>query len=205
MPMLRGLALPSQERAVPDEPGLAKARPRATSPAETAAKTMGIDVEQLYRRYGDLVLGRCRSLLQNEADARDACQEVFLRLHRYRDGFRHEASPTTYLFKITTTTCLNRLRTKRRRPEELLDEPPDIPVEDTFLSTHELRDLTQRLLAGCDETTAMCVVYHYVDGMTHQEVGDILGLSAAAIRKRIGVFRQKIADNPPSWLVETEP
>lgn len=166
---------------------------------------MGIDVESLYRRYGDLVLGRCRSLLRNEADARDACQEVFLRLHRYRDGFRHEARPTTYLFKITTTTCLNRLRTLRRHPEELSDEPLAIAVEDSLLSSHEIRDLTERLLQGCDETTATCVVYHYMDGMTHQEIGDLLGLSAAAIRKRIGVFRQKIADNPPPWLADYEP
>lgn len=203
--MLRGLAMPSQERPVGESPTLADARPRATS--ETAAKTgsMSIDVEAIYRRYGDLVLGRCRSLLRNEADARDACQEVFLRLHRYRDAFRHEASPSTYLFKITTSTCLNRIRTRRRHPEELTDEPLLIAVEDSMLSTHEIRDLTGRLLEGCDETTATCVVYHYMDGMTHQEVGDILGLSAAAIRKRIAVFRQKLSDNPPPYLADWEP
>ncbi|MBK7759882.1 MAG: RNA polymerase sigma factor [Deltaproteobacteria bacterium] len=88
---------------------------------------MELNVEAMYRRYGDMVLGRCRTLLRNEADAQDVCQEVFLRLHRYREGFRFDASPTTYLYRITTTTCLNHIRGRSRRREELEEEPPRSP------------------------------------------------------------------------------
>ena len=50
-----------------------------------------------------------------KADAQDALQESFLAVDHALPSFRGEASPTTYLFKVTTTTCLNRLRTRRRR------------------------------------------------------------------------------------------
>lgn len=164
-----------------------------------------LDITALYRRYGDLVIGRCRTLLRNEADAQDATQEVFLKLHRHRDSFRGESSPSTWIFRITTTTCLNRIRTRRRRPEEPVGELPPVGTTDSLLDALAVRDLLDRLLAGQDERTQDCVVYHYVDGMTHDEIGQILGVTGAAVRKRIGTFRAALRDDPPPWLAELEP
>ncbi len=168
--------------------------------ARARGRSMALDVAELYRRYGDMVLGRCRSLLRNDADAQEACQEVFLKVHRYQNSFRGDSSPTTWLYRVTTTTCLNKLRSKKRRPEDPHEEPPAIETNDSMLTGHEVRDLVDRVLSLADEKTQACVVHHYVDGMTHKEVGVIVGLSAAAVRKRIGVFKKRIAENPPSWL-----
>lgn len=159
-----------------------------------------IDIEAMYRAYGDLVVGRCRTLLGNDADAQEAAQEVFIRLMRYADGFRGEAQPSTYLFKITTTTCLNRIRSRKRRREDIVEEPPIVMVQDTLLQAVEIRQLLDVMLTGMDERTQTAVVYHYVDGMTHQEIGQILGVTGAAVRKRIAKFRQHVRDNPPDWL-----
>lgn len=167
-------------------------------------RSMDLDVEQLYRRYGDMVLGRCRSLLRNEADAQEVCQEVFLKAHRYRDRFRGESSPTTWLFKVTTTTCLNRIRTRKRRREDFPEDEPVVPVEDSYLAQSDARDLVSRLLDLTDETTQACLVYHYLDGMTHDEAGEMLGLSGAAVRKRLGIFRKSIRNAPPAWLEEVD-
>lgn len=170
--------------------------------AATRSRSATLDVEAIYRRYGDLVLGRCRTLLRNEADAQEVCQEVFLRLHRYRDSFRGDAKPSTYLFKIATSACLNKLRYRRRHPEDLVDELPASPVMDSMLEPHAVRDLVARVLAEADEGTQDALVYHFVDGMTYAEVGELLGVSGAAIRKRIGVFRKRLAEDPPAWLEE---
>jgi RNA polymerase sigma-70 factor (ECF subfamily) len=159
-----------------------------------------LDVPTLYRRYGDLVLGRCRTLLRNDQDALDAVQEVFLKLHRYRDAFRGEASPATFLFKITTTTCLNRIRTRRRHPEDPVEELPPLATTESVLETLAVRQLLDKLLVDEDERTRECVVYHYVDGMTHDEVGALLGITGAAVRKRIATFKSTLRDHPPAWL-----
>lgn len=179
---------------------------RLRAPSTEAARVVeALDVTALYRRYGDLVIGRCRTLLRNEADAQDATQEVFLKLHRYRDGFRGDASPSTWIFRITTTTCLNRIRTRRRRPEDPVEELPPVSTTDSLLDALAVRDLLDRLLAAEDERTQSCVVYHYVDGMTHDEIGEILGISGAAVRKRIATFRAALRDAPPPWLAELDP
>ena len=159
-----------------------------------------MDVADLYRRYGDMVLGRCRSLLGNEADAQETTQEIFLKLYRYRSGFRGEASPTTYLFKVTTTTCLNQIRTRKRRREELVETLPPRFEPDTMLDRVEIRQLVEDLLSDEPEATQAAVIFHFVDGLTHAETGALLGVSGAAIRKRIATFRKRIAANPPVWM-----
>lgn len=175
------------------------------SAPETRERTTTMDVEALYRRYGDMVLGRCRTLLGNDADAQETTQEIFLKLHRYRDRFRGDASPTTYLFKVTTTTCLNKLRSRRRRPEDPVEDFSTVAINDAFLPPLEVRDLVARVLDLADEGTQICVLYHYVDGMTYDEIGEILGLSGAAVRKRVSKFRAALRDNPPAWLDEVPP
>ena len=37
-----------------------------------------------------------------------------------------------------------------------------------------------------------CLVHHHLDGMTHDEVGELLGISGAAVRKRISTFRERV-------------
>ena len=77
-----------------------------SSPSEAPRRLPdALDIPALYRRYGDLVLGRCRTILRDDADAQDAMQEVFLKLHRFSESFRGESSPSTFLYRVTTTTC----------------------------------------------------------------------------------------------------
>ena len=182
---------------------LTHARQRARQGA--AVGPAEFDITALYRRYGAMVTNRCRMLLGNDADAQEVTQEIFLKMHRYRDQWRGEAKPSTYLYRVTTTTCLNKLRSRRRRPEDLVVDLPQPIPDGGFHNTSPMRDLevrqlVDRLLQDQDERTQDCVVYHYIDGMTHQEVGDMLGISGAAVRKRISRFRDAVRQDPPSWL-----
>ena len=73
-------------------------------------------------------------------------------------------------------------------------------VQDSLLQAVEIRQLLDVMLDGMDPRTQTAVVYHYVDGMTHREIGQILGVTGAAVRKRIAKFRQHVRDHPPDWL-----
>src|SRR4051794_9327512 len=88
--------------------------------------------DALYRKYGPAVLRRARAILGDEPSARDAMQEVFVRVLGSATEFRREASPMTWLYQITTRHCLNRLRDRLRRAELLTAAPPpestDAPV-----------------------------------------------------------------------------
>jgi RNA polymerase sigma factor (sigma-70 family) len=80
-----------------------------------------IDVEQLYRRYAPMVLRRCRRLLQNEEQAVDAMQDVFVRLLAHRERL-HGSYPSSLLYRMATNVCLNIIRDQKSRKTDANEE-----------------------------------------------------------------------------------
>jgi len=74
-----------------------------------------VDVEALSRRYGPMVLRRCRRLLGDEDEALDACQDVFVRVIQHRARLNAQY-PSSLLYRMASNVCLNRLRDSRREP-----------------------------------------------------------------------------------------
>src|SRR3954454_2212716 len=83
------------------------------------------EIEELYRRYGALVRRRARSILSDEHEAQDAMQEVFVRVIAAMAEFRGQSQPSTWLYRITTNLCLNRIRDNRRRRDRLAEAAQD--------------------------------------------------------------------------------
>src|SRR5262245_9689209 len=75
-----------------------------------------LDVDALSRRYGPMVLRRCRRLLGDEDEALDAYQDTFVRLLEYRSRL-DDRYPSSLLYRMATNVCLNRIRDRRRAPE----------------------------------------------------------------------------------------
>lgn len=149
------------------------------------AAGMEIEVEDWYRRYGPMVLRRCRRLLADEVLAVDAMHDVFVQLIRSRDRLDGVA-PSSLMFRMATNVCLNRIRTRRRRPEtqdtSLLEELSSLDDPEARAgAAHFLRNLF-----GAERpSTAAIAVMHFVDGMTHEEVAREVGLSVSGVRKRL--------------------
>src|SRR5687767_12049298 len=72
--------------------------------------------EQLVRTYDRQVLSLAMSLMQNEEDAKDIYQEVFIRVYRALPNFRMESKFSTWLHRIVTNVCLTH-RSRRKRHE----------------------------------------------------------------------------------------
>src|SRR5258706_12277539 len=83
--------------------------------------------EELYRAHaGKLFSVACR-MLGNTADAEDLLQEIFLSAHRKLDGFRGEAALGTWLYRLATNHCLDYLRSRAARTDQLTDVLDDEP------------------------------------------------------------------------------
>jgi RNA polymerase sigma-70 factor (ECF subfamily) len=147
-------------------------------------------VNALYAQYAPVIFRRARALLGRDADAWDAVQEVFMRMLTSGSTFRGEARPMTWVYRITTNTCLNLLRTRRLR-EPLLTVVPDEPATGT--DPVEARQHLQRWLAHLDERELSIASLLYLDGLTQQEVADTLGLSRKTIVREVDALRQKLA------------
>lgn len=152
------------------------------------------DLEALCRRYGPMVLRRCQRLLGSAEEARDACQDVFVRLvqHRRRlDG----TFPSSLLYRMATNVCLNRIRERRRRPftddgEQLLRLAS---AEEPGALSHA-RLLLARLFGRHPESSRTMAVLHYLDGLTLEQVADETGLSVSGVRKRLRRLRTTLRE-----------
>lgn len=153
---------------------------------------MSIDVEDTYQRFGPMVLRRCRSLLRDEQQAVDAMQDVFVQLLTHRDRLTDRGA-SSLLWTIATNLCLNRLRSRRRRPEdpgsELLLQIADA---DDAESRGLARSLLGRLFAREQVSTGTIAVLHHLDGMTLEEVAEVVGLSVSGVRKRLRNLRANV-------------
>lgn len=147
-------------------------------------------LRELYETYAHRVFLRCRYLLRDEEEARDAMHDVFIKVQQNLDSFRGDASPLTWMTRIATNHCLNLLRAKKAAwHERFRNEVKTHVREDENGAKHvENNELLRACLARCDKETAEAAIYYFVDGMTQQEVCELVGLSAPTLRKRLRNF-----------------
>ncbi len=154
---------------------------------------MPIDVEAAYRRHGAMVLRRCRRLVRDEGKALDAMHDVFVQLLRSRDRLDGTA-PAALLMRMATNVCLNQLRGERRRPEDPEDAALLAIADAEEPGGQSIARLALGKLLGRElESTRVMAVLHLVDGLTLDEVGREVGLSGAAVRKRLRGLKTRVA------------
>jgi RNA polymerase sigma factor (sigma-70 family) len=136
-----------------------------------------------------MVLRRCRHLLHDEGLAADALHDVFVQLLQHQ-GRLEDRGLSSLLYRMATHVCLNRLRSRRRRPET--------PGEDLLQRIAALDDTEGRTLAAAalehlfgqqPESTRTMAVLHLLDGLTLEEVAAEVGLSVSGVRKRLRTLR----------------
>lgn len=152
---------------------------------------MEIDVEDYYKKYGPMVMRRCRFILKDEDLAFDAMQEVFINLMRNINRLKGEY-PSSLLYKIATNVCLNIIRSRKK---ESLDHGSDILDSIASYDDSEERilagDILDRIFSREKATTREIAVMHYVDNMTLEETAMECGLSVSGVRKRLRVLKEK--------------
>ena len=156
------------------------------------------ELEALYRSYGALVKRRARSILGDDLEAQDAMQDVFLRVIGAMGEFRRQSQPSTWLYRITTNLCLNRIRDSRRRREHLArigEAETHAPRQKSVPA--EVRATLFRILGSLDPELAEIGIYYYVDELDQAEIAEMLNVSRRTIGYRLDRFRaeaQKIVE-----------
>ncbi len=118
--------------------------------------------------------------------------DVFVRLLSQQERLDDRAM-AGLLFQMATQVSLNRLRTRRRRPEtpedELLQQIAE--AEDTE-SQGTARALLTKLLGREEPSTRVIATLHFVDEMTLEEVAREVGMSVSGVRKRLRGLRERL-------------
>jgi RNA polymerase sigma-70 factor (ECF subfamily) len=138
--------------------------------------------EALTRLYRKHVYGYCRTLLRDERDAEDACQEVFLTVVRRWDQLGSIQKPLPWLMKVSRLTCLW-VRRKRRNElpieEAAIDASydPEPPIE-PGKGLERVREALERL----PERYQAVLTMHYQQGMSPEEISEAMELSRGTLR-----------------------
>jgi RNA polymerase sigma-70 factor (ECF subfamily) len=167
------------------------------------AHTQEDELEALVREHARLVYRVAFSVLRHHHDAEDAVQETFMRVLRHGARLSEVRTPKTWLARIAWRVAIDR---RKKAPEvarevaidELAQAGVELPAhddsaDDTVLAT-ETGKVVEQLIAGLPGKLRAPLVLSAMDEMSTTEVGEVLGLSDAAVRSRLFRAREILCE-----------
>jgi len=132
------------------------------------------------------VLGYAARILGDRAEAEDMAQEAMLRLWRIAPEWRQgEAKVTTWLYRIVTNLCTDRLRARKRRSATPLDDAPEVAddsagVEASLIAADRMTAL-ENALAQLPDRQRQAVVLRHIEGLTNPDIAAVMDIGIEAV------------------------
>ena len=131
-------------------------------------------------------------MLGDEQHAREAMQDVFVQILRRRETVEDKGLGGL-LYRTATNVCLNRLRSRERKPRfsagELIAQLPSTARDDDRV---EAREMLRTALEEHPESSATIVMLHLHDGLTLEQTARMVGMSVSGVRHRLRVLRSTL-------------
>jgi RNA polymerase sigma-70 factor, ECF subfamily len=163
--------------------------------------------ELVVRTYTGRLLAVTRRILANDEDARDAVQDAFLSAFRSLERFEGGSLLSTWLHRIAVNAALMKLRTRRRKPEESIENLLPVykddghhqerfsswtePV-DVSMTRAENRALVRRCIEELPDTYRTVLVLRDIEELDTEETARALGISGNAVKIRLHRARQAL-------------
>ena len=145
---------------------------------------------ELYNRYNGKVYYKCLSLLQSESIAKDATQEIFVKLFLNLSKFSEKAKFSTWVYSITYNYCIDYIRKKKRSDvlfSEDIEKAAEVVQEDT--GEKELLEMEigrlKKVLGAIPPGDKAILMMKYQDEMSIKEISQGLNKSESAIKMRL--------------------
>ena len=166
----------------------------------------GAAFEDVVRRYGGRMLAVARRMLRSEEDARDAVQEALVSAWKSLETFEGAAQPSTWLHRIVVNAALMRLRRRRRKPEESIDDllprfdesggwdddemHSAMPV--ALLERAETRAIVRECIEQLPDSYRTVLLLRDIEELDTDETAAALHTSATAVKTRLHRARQAL-------------
>ena len=165
--------------------------------------------EKLVDRFQDRLVGFFFHMLRDRVVAEDLAQETFLRVYRSRERYEPKARFSTWLFRIAHNLASNQKRGSARRREIPLTSDSQanefgtggrIPADKSALmptrqlDSSEVREVVKDALDSLGDRQRTAVLLHKFEGMSYQDIGDVLGLGTVAVKSLLSRARGKLRE-----------
>jgi len=168
------------------------------SDEELVARSVGGDLDsfnQLVRRWERPIYALAYRVIGREEDARDVCQETFLRAFRAIKGFRGQAKFSSWLYRIALNLCRDWIRRQRRTPvvnapegvdiiELAAEQGPTESIED-LVARRQLSEVVAEAMKTLPEEQRTAIILKEFHGMTFQEIADLQGCPLSTVKTRL--------------------
>jgi RNA polymerase sigma-70 factor (ECF subfamily) len=165
---------------------------------ELVARAQGGDIEsfnQLIVRWERPIYALAYRVIGREEDARDVCQDAFLRAYRALPGFKGQAKFSSWLYRIALNLCRDWIRRQRRAPVAQLPEDTEAselaaekgPVEsiEDLVARRELSAIVEEAMSELSEEQRTAIILKEYHGMTFQEIADMQGCPLSTVKTRL--------------------
>ena len=150
----------------------------------------------MYERYASKILGKCISILKNEAAALDATQEIFMKLLLNLSKFSAKSKFSTWVYSISYNYCIDVVR-KRKKQQNLLAEVPRTKEDEDVdeISDAELLEVRierlEIILDMMNPDDKIILLMKYQDEMSIADISENLRISESAVKMRIKRAKMK--------------
>jgi len=164
---------------------------------------------EIVRRYQDRVYTLAFRWMRDRTVAEEVSQDVFLALFRSLERFRGDSQLSTWIYRVVVNHCKNRKLYRHRRKmdqhEALEGEPrgdddgpqrqlPDEgPGTDARVHQEEARELLTTALESLDEDQRQIVILRDIQGLSYEEISDMLGVARGTVKSRLHRARHQLA------------
>ena len=159
-------------------------------------------------QYQNRVHNLCYRLLGDMHEAQDMSQEIFLTIHRSLKNFRGDSLFSTWVFRIATNHCKNRIKYLGRRKyyqSDSLDQPrqaedgdifseveDETPDPESQLTSDEIQVAVQEAISTLDEDHRLVIVLRDIQDQSYEEIAEALGLKVGTVKSRIHRARNEL-------------
>ena len=160
--------------------------------------------EALVKEYEKNVYNLALRMTGNSEDAADMAQEALIKAYNSLTAFRGDSKFSVWLYRIVSNVCLDFLRSRSRKQTVSLStenddgEEVELDIADETHSPEQLldrsltRDAVRRGLAALPPDHREILLLREIQGLSYEEIADVLGLEAGTVKSRIFRARKKL-------------
>lgn len=153
----------------------------------------------LFKEYESKIYNFIYKMTQNEADAQELTQEVFIRVWNGLEGFRSDSSVSTWIYRIASNVCLDSFRrnkhTSKDKPLEMWDEflyDAKIPLIEDEIYKAKMAECIKGYIMTLPEDYRAVILLHDIEGFINSEIAHMLGISLDAVKIRLHRARGRL-------------
>jgi len=157
----------------------------------------------IVEQWQDMVYNTILGIVQNETEAEDLAQDVFIKVFEKISTFKGDSKFSTWLYRIATTTALDHLRSKKRKKRfgflqsvggsgDEKETVPDFHHPGVSLDNKERAAVLFKAIDGLPENQKTAYTLHKLEGLSYRDVSEVLNTTVSAVESLMSRANQNL-------------